>query len=225
MESLFSFLNETGQLNNTIVVGSSDHGEHTREMPGDYGRLSHFNTPILQTFSYIYMPSQLASSLTKQTLRYNTNQTVSTLDIYAALQHVLTGNTTSPTQQERGHCVTGLDLLGTKIPDNRLVLSWNALSSGSTSNILTALSDRHHGFFLQRDGQQINNREINFRTCKPMTLAFCYRELKNRTYWEQFLSNFQNSSSSSLQEAFVFDLLVKEIGKKVNSLPQERAGD
>ena len=125
LEGIFDILNKTGNLDNTIIVGSSDHGD---DILATYVRLSALSSNVLHAASYIYYPKQLMPDprIANQ-LRRNTDQLTSTLDLYPTILGILQGGCNFLTRSGQG-CITGVDLAAIDIPDNRTVISWDAVS-------------------------------------------------------------------------------------------------
>jgi hypothetical protein len=162
LKQLFGVLRETGQLNNTIIIGSSDHGESPKNV---YSRISNLEPHILHTLTYMHIPRHLFPSSTSQkTLRNNVDKVVSILDLFPSVQHILYGGNVSSTSMERvavgaaslrskewqRHCITGMDLLSENVPDNRLALSWNTVTEPESKQLLVALSNAERGLYLRR---------------------------------------------------------------------------
>ena len=128
MQGIFDALASIGQLENTIIVGSSDHGEDP--FKSNYVRLSALNSNILHTTSYIYYPENLRRGTDiGQRLRANTQQLVHTLDMFPTIQSILHGGYDYWANKEHTGCATGIDLTAVDIPDDRVTISQNLASS------------------------------------------------------------------------------------------------
>ena len=128
MQGIFDTLASIGQLENTIIVGSSDHGEDP--FKSNYVRLSALNSNILHTTSYIYYPENLRRGTDiGQRLRANTQQLVHTLDMFPTIQSILHGGYDYWANKEHTGCATGIDLTAVDIPDDRVTISQNLASS------------------------------------------------------------------------------------------------
>jgi hypothetical protein len=218
--NLFNLLNETGKLDNTIVVLSSDHGDHLG--PTVYKRLTGFNDNILGVAMFMYVPKHLIHSEdARELLRYNTNQTTSVLDVYPTLQNFLYGgrfeetaslrnemgaaDTTS--QLYRDRCLTGMDLLGFRVPENRLAVSWNKISNmhPGKGHLLSAFSGKDRGIFMKRKGGPASPstfREINYsKDCLSLFTDDCEMELSSdrRLYWQRVLGEMPIFSDSAME--------------------------
>jgi len=211
LKHIFDLLKETGQLDNTIIIGSGDHGEHPDLQ--DYIRLKRFNSDIINTATYMYAPRHLIpSDDDRQRLRHNTQQAVSTLDLFPTLQHFLYGGSASETahlrefaadttsQHDRDHCVTGFDLLGTKIPDDRLTVQWNKISqpkSGWKGMFLGALSGKDTGLYVRGRGsgyaniEEFEAWELDYGECTTAWEADCAKELteERRQHWLETITH------------------------------------
>ena len=128
LQGIFDTLSSIGQLENTIIVGSSDHGEDP--FKSNYVRLSALNSNILHTTSYIYYPENLRRGTDiGQRLRANTQQLVHTLDMFPTIQSILHGGYDYWANKEHTGCATGIDLTAVDIPDDRVTISQNLASS------------------------------------------------------------------------------------------------
>ena len=128
MQGIFDTLASIGQLENTIIVGSSDHGEDP--FKSNYVRLSALNSNILHATSYIYYPENLRRDIDiGQRLRANTQQLVHTLDMFPTIQSILHGGYDYWANKEHAGCATGVDLTAVDIPDDRVTISQNLASS------------------------------------------------------------------------------------------------
>ena len=128
LQGIFDTLASYGQLENTIIVGSSDHGEDP--FKSNYVRLSALNSNILHTTSYIYYPENLRRGTDiGQRLRANTQQLVHTLDMFPTIQSILHGGYDYWANKEHTGCATGIDLTSVDIPDDRVTISQNLASS------------------------------------------------------------------------------------------------
>lgn len=147
LEGIFDILNKTGNLDNTIIVGSSDHGD---DILAFYVRLSALSSNVLHAASYIYYPKQLMPDprIANQ-LRRNTDQLTSTLDLYPTILGILQGGYNFLTRSGQG-CITGVDLAAIDIPDNRTVISWDAVSGYGAITHLWGLSTKKGGTLYHR---------------------------------------------------------------------------
>jgi hypothetical protein len=127
IKRIFDILEETGNLDNTIVIGSADHGE--RRTPTKYGRLREWSKDILHVPIYVRMPrSFFKTDEEAQTLRHNTQQLVSTLDLYPTIMHLLNGEPLEDYSEADDHCARGYDLLDSKIGSDRIAWSFPGVS-------------------------------------------------------------------------------------------------
>ena len=217
LKRLFQLLDEAGQLDNTIIVGTGDHGEHPD--PKEYIRLKRYNSDVIHTATYMYVPRHLfPSDQSRELLRYNTNQTVSLLDLYPTLQHFLYGGDAPATaslrranfaadatsEREQQQCVTGFDLLATPIPDERLAVSWNKVSneqSGEHGHFLAALSGKDKALYVKgmngRADWGFEAFEMDYDQCTERWDADCALELteERRLHWQEALREQHLSAS------------------------------
>lgn len=128
LKRLFEILDRTGRLENTIIVGSGDHGEDP--FKENYVRLSAFNSNVLHTASYIYYPKNLMPNPAMgERLRRNTQKMSYTLDMYPTIQSIINGGSYDYLQHAHHGCITGVDLTAVDIPDDRVTISWNMVTS------------------------------------------------------------------------------------------------
>lgn len=166
LETFFGILERNGQLNNTIVVVSGDHGDQIDHEKGSpYVRLSSYSPNILNPLAFLHIPKALfPSEQARETLKRNQDKVLSTLDIFPTMQHILYGGDVDATVEQRktasavdlvkdqDHCVTGLDLLGTQVPEDRLAISWNCVSVlPKMDGRRIAVSDKRSGVFRRWD--------------------------------------------------------------------------
>lgn len=127
IKRIFDILEETGDLDNTIVIGSADHGE--RRTPTKYGRLREWSKDILHVPIYVRMPRKFFDTDEEvKTLRHNTQQLVSTLDLYPTIMHLLSGESLEDYSEADEHCARGYDLLDSKIEADRIAWSFPGVS-------------------------------------------------------------------------------------------------
>lgn len=214
LKSIFGILEKTGQLNNTIIFASADHGEHLDDNTL-YSRLGNLNPFILQPLTFMYVPAQLFSSeKARETLRSNQDRVVSTLDLFPTMQHVLYGGDSTETSDERAlskaadvsadgeleHCVTGFDLMSLSIPEDRVAISWNIVSEKRPQYRLVAVSSADRGMYRKGDwGGGIS--EFQYGNCTASGKGECTRPMteNDRTYWKNLIHDMHNSSTMSKQ--------------------------
>ena len=161
IEDIFNHLREAGELDNTIVIGSGDHGEYLKK--GGFSRLHTWKAAVLHPLTYMYIPRVLAHAENLpylDNLRYNTHQLVSTLDIFPTLMNLADGISLQNNYPETDHhCVRGYDLLSTRITSDRIAWSFPGVEYdfGSYHQGNMAL---HHGIkssLLNRFGYPFKN--------------------------------------------------------------------
>ena len=123
LEEMFTFLRDSGELENTVIIGTSDHGEYTNSR-GGFMRLGDWNEHILHTLTFMYVPEEISKKLPDmvQNLKHNRNQLVSTLDIYPTIMSFM-GNGDKANASTDSHCLRGYDLLNKKIQSDRVAWS------------------------------------------------------------------------------------------------------
>jgi len=128
LQRLFEILEKSGRLENTIIVGSGDHGEDP--FKDSYVRLSALNSNVLHAAQYIYYPQHLMPDPSSaERLRMNTQKMTHTLDMYPTIQSILHGGPYDYLQHADQDCITGIDLASVVIPDDRVAITWNLVSS------------------------------------------------------------------------------------------------
>ena len=174
LEGLFDVLSRTGHLKNTIIIGSSDHGEDPFKLR--YARLAAWNSNILHAASYMYYPNRfMANAGVGQRLKRNTQQLTSTLDMHSTLRSILHSADGKykdypmfdPTAAAAEGCIAGVDLTTVDVPDDRVVLSLNLASKTVRSGELWAISTRDATLYrrkatkvLKHMGQGIDNHYV-----------------------------------------------------------------
>ena len=226
LKMIFDALNSTGRLNDTVIIGSGDHGEFTGG-GRRYIRLWQLRPHILHPLTYMYIPRELLLEEERTSLLQNTNRLVSTLDIFPSLQHMLRGrpepvlsasnstvkadirNSTSDlshnfsariidfsSKEEQDHCITGYDLFGTEIPLNRVAISFTGVSD--QHDFLGALStDDDKGLYVRR--KKNKTWQITFDQCTSQNKTVdCMQSLTSEDlkYWRVVVENLRANNSS-----------------------------
>ena len=204
LQGLFDILSKTGQLNNTIIIGSGDHGEHV--VGRKYVRLGAYSPQILSTASYIYYPSHLMHNKSiAGRLRQNTKQLTTTLDLYPTIRSILHDDTprngiVNWTEVHRG-CMTGVDLAAVDIPDNRVVAASNSISSAGIYGHLWALMTKDSALYHRKHSrahkplQQGKNSSyvMSFRGCEGRNCLVDLDE-SGKDQFRHVLETFKNDS-------------------------------
>ncbi|HNF55326.1 MAG TPA: phosphoethanolamine transferase [Leptospiraceae bacterium] len=120
IESMFQTLKDTNNLENTIVIITSDHGESLLE----HNYLGHIESYYLETVSIpmmVYFPKKLQTYDTFHNLQSNANKNVMNLDIIPTIVHLLNKSLDS------FHTVSfvGKSLMDSIDPDRVIVISNN----------------------------------------------------------------------------------------------------
>jgi hypothetical protein len=217
LRKLFDSLKESGQLENTIIIGSSDHGDtFTFHKSKPFARMIAWDPKTLHTAAFMYIPKRLfPSSKARQTLLSNLNKTMSTLDIFPTMQHILYGGNAEDTTEARKandakdihgdvfqeNCITGVDLLGETIPDDRLAISWNIVHKPKSNPMLAAISNSERGFYIRKGWPRRNGVfEIDYSTdCTAEWQNTCVKEVTttSRIFWRKAITELYNSSKLS----------------------------
>ena len=140
LNRLFALLKRNGQLENTIIIGSGDHGEIPTWQAPPYARLKASTSDVYHTLSYIYYPQGLIEDQgVASLLRTNTQKLTYTLDIYPTLQSILRRATSyNENIGTPEGCITGIDLTSVDISEDRVVLQQNLASSEIADSISPA---------------------------------------------------------------------------------------
>ena len=127
LRSLMEPLHEMGILENTIVVGSGDHGEDPNDMSARLRGLTSF---ITQPAAYMYYrQSIMPDPSIADRLRRNTQKMISTLDFHPTIKSIVQGGAYDFLRPMHSECLTGVDLTAVDIPDDRVTISWNFVTS------------------------------------------------------------------------------------------------
>ncbi|KAL3774944.1 hypothetical protein ACHAWO_007904 [Cyclotella atomus] len=135
IEDIFSYLNDVGELDNTIVVVSGDHGEtYTGAL---WGRLAGWDANVLHPLTFMYVPKRLSARNPDivTNLNHNRQQLVSTLDLFPTMLHILDGiSSKNEYNVTDNDCVRGYDLLSKKIDPERIAWSFPSIQSNLNSD-------------------------------------------------------------------------------------------
>jgi hypothetical protein len=127
LRSIMEPLHEMGILENTIVVGSGDHGEDPNYY---FARLNGLTSFITHPAAYMYYrQSIMPDPSIADRLRRNTQKMISTLDLYPTIKSIAQGGAYDFLRSMHSECLTGVDLTAVDIPDDRVTISWNFVSS------------------------------------------------------------------------------------------------
>jgi arylsulfatase A-like enzyme len=200
LRELFSILREKGLLKNTIIVGSSDHGEE--RIGKKYPRLNTLTPRILHAVSYIYYPSKIVpDQKSADRLRSNTQQLVSTLDLHTTILGILKASHLNVNLSEyHPGCVHGVDLAAVNISDTRVVAASNAISTSNQLKLValmtkqSALYNRRAKYEYKELSQGKNNTYVmSFDGCeRNECLATLDGETKD--HFKEALNRFKNYS-------------------------------
>lgn len=119
---LFAKLKHNGQLENTVIIFTSDHGESLK----DHNNIGHVDSYYTETISVplmIYLPPILAQKLPQQALRANLKKAVATIDIAPTIMDLLDLEN-EPSLKSARKAFTGYSLLK-PVPSDRCILTMN----------------------------------------------------------------------------------------------------
>jgi hypothetical protein len=117
----------------------------------------------------------------------------------------MAGNTTS--QEEMKHCVTGVDLLSTVIPDNQLALSWNIVNEPESKQLLVALSNTEKALYYRTGYARRNGIfELIYDECTGDWEKDCTENMDRvkKEYWRTQFLDMHNSSMTSHYQKLPF---------------------
>lgn len=224
IKRIFHVLNETDQLNNTIIIGTGDHGE-LAEKHGSYRRTRYLNGHILRVLSYIHMPRKFfMSEEQRETLIHNTDQVTSILDLFPTMRHWIsrktpskkfgtrrdndeaisssqaaTGYNMNAITMDHHHCLGGVDLVGVRIPTNRVVIGCNSLSMrkerwlGAISTKTEALYHRHG--WEKKNGLSVIQYKTNYQKDPMQTFQNDLGE-EDRVKWGKIMDELHNNADT-----------------------------
>ena len=204
IEMIFTTLNDTDNLKNTMVFGSGDHGEnYSGNKRTKYKRIKFWNTDIFHVPMYMHMPKNILETITDEkydNLRHNTHQLTSILDIFPTVMHVLEGDSrNSHKLSSESHCLRGLDLFENRINSSRVAWSW----PGTSKDYMTT-----------EEGSMALHKGTS------STLHRRFGNAKKRTLFavEQYADIVESKSVKSREEKKVFEMKEwKEIVKNLLS--------
>lgn len=136
VEDIFRYLKDAGELDNTIVIATGDHGEYFT--PGYYARLRSWDANVLHPLMYIYVPNKVSAQHPEivTNLNYNRKQLVSTLDLFPTMLRIL-NNTFTKNEYYNSNgdddCIRGYDLFQ-KIDSDRVAWSFPNTLNGKKGN-------------------------------------------------------------------------------------------
>ena len=238
---LFEILEKTGRLQNTIIVGSGDHGEEPFKNKGLWPRLRAFNSNILHSASYTYYPKELMpDSSMADRLRSNTQKLIHTTDLYQTIQGVIQrsfapdgaggGNAFLPMffNLIPSGCITGVDLAEVDIPEDRVVISWNFHSSKGGTKFYKgdywALSTKDLSLYHRKQKMKFMHQGKN--SVYVLKYGNCTRDTSPSDIWcqasvtEEYKEYFRGAiqwikHTPMYDEGFKTSKLVKYFSKKV----------
>jgi glucan phosphoethanolaminetransferase (alkaline phosphatase superfamily) len=119
---MFAELKRSGQLENTVIIFTSDHGESLK----DHNNIGHVDSYYAETISVplmIYLPDNIRPGLKRNELRKNRYRTVSNIDIAPTLIDLLNLKDHKAVQQVWRN-YTGYSLFG-PVPEDRSLIIMN----------------------------------------------------------------------------------------------------
>jgi len=204
IENIVRLLKEAGELDNTIIIGTGDHGENLPRR-GFCKRLAEWDEEILHPMMYMYVPREISkkSPGIYENLRYNTRQLVSILDIFPTILHFLDGIPKENYPVTNEHCVRGFDLLKNKIPSNRVAWSFPGVSRdiSKTTRGSMALHSGTSSSLMNRFGW---NRRNFLSIVEYATIIHPTRNNESKVYlrdfndWNSIIENMAGTSDEEV---------------------------
>jgi glucan phosphoethanolaminetransferase (alkaline phosphatase superfamily) len=119
---LFASLKDSGLLENTVILLTSDHGESLK----DHNNIGHVDSYYIETISVpllLYVPQKIAGTLPQATIRENCKRAVSTIDIAPTIVDLLDLEE-EPSLSNIRKEFTGFSLFK-PVPKDRCILTMN----------------------------------------------------------------------------------------------------
>jgi len=221
IEGIFDILSRTGQLENTIIVGSSDHGE---EFKKKWARTGSLTSNVLYTAAYIYYPRHLMPHKgMAETLRMNTKKLTQTLDMHPTIRSVLHGGSGPANVNYHNHpladpntaategCISGIDLATVEIPEDRVTIAINVATSSFKDITLWALSTKDASLYHRKAPYPMNqvgqydrdhNYILQYGSCTKNQKALCLTEVdeEGKEYFRRAVVSMRDYGSSFVGE-------------------------
>lgn len=160
---LGKFLNEmkrSGQLKNTLIIFTSDHGESLK----DHNKIGHVDSYYAETISVplmVYVPNGMASDQQRKVLAKNTKSLTSTIDVVPTILDLMGWGKNPQMKNIRAH-LTGYSLSDT-IPKDRMVITMN---NNQIARFRVGISVIWKGFHYLRMVNVVPNKEEIYRLDK-----------------------------------------------------------
>jgi arylsulfatase A-like enzyme len=160
---LGKFLNEmkrSGQLNNTMIIFTSDHGESLK----DHNKIGHVDSYYTETISVplmVYVPKGMASDQQRKVLAKNTKSLAATIDVIPTILDLMGWGKNPQMKNIRAH-LTGYSLSDT-IPKDRMVITMN---NNQIARFRVGISVIWKGFHYLRMVNVVPNKEEIYRLDK-----------------------------------------------------------
>ena len=148
IDDIFTYLKENDNFDNTIIIGSGDHGEYMSKKD-KFVRIGRWSEEIiLHPLTYMHVPMKIQKQhpAIAEHLKHNMKQLVSILDIYPTIRNIMEiNNETSVYSGTDGHCVRGYDLTTTKLRSDRIAWSFPGVASDFSKYKKKGLMAIHYG--------------------------------------------------------------------------------
>lgn len=152
---LFERLEKNGQLDNTVIIFTSDHGESLK----DHNNIGHVDSYYIETISIplmIYLPEKVNTALNRKKLRENENALVSNIDISPTLIEILGLNDDEEVRKLRSNYI-GYSLFS-DIPTDRYLIQMNNNPVAGFKVGLSFINSKYH--YLHRMNIMPNRQEL-----------------------------------------------------------------
>jgi len=230
LEDLFEFLSHTGRLENTIIVGSSDHGEDPFKKP--MARTKVLTSHILHSVGYVYYPRNLmAHEGMGERLRRNTQMMTYTLDMHPTLLSILHGGNAATDGEYHDHpmsdpntaadegCISGIDLAAVDIPEDRVTIAINLASGIKRSLSLWAISTKDFALYHRTGRTAVSPLEqgsnddyvLKYGSCTKDVMKLCMTDLseEKEEYFRRAITSLRSYGSSFVGEGVKKSKFVK----------------
>jgi len=230
LEDLFEFLSSTGRLENTIIVGSSDHGEDPFKKP--LARTKVLTSHILHSVGYVYYPRHLMTHEgMEERLRRNTQMMTHTLDIFPTLLSIVHGGNVATDGEYHDHpmsdpntaadegCIAGIDLAAVDIPEDRVTIAMNLVSGVSRSLTLWAISTKDFTLYHRTGRTEVyplqqgrdNDYVLEFGSCTKDVMKLCMTDLseEKEEYFRRAITSLRSYGSSFVGESVKTSKIVR----------------
>lgn len=178
LQSLFSYLERSERLKNTVIVFTSDHGESLK----DHNNIGHVDSYYREAISVplvFYIPKEIQARLPMNAFTANRNKLTSTIDIAPTLIDILGLRDKTDVKNVYGN-YSGYSLFA-NVPKNRSLITMNNNRIARFKVGISVINSTHH--FIFRSNIVPNREELYVLKNDP-------KETKNA--WKQYQKSTMN---------------------------------